>query len=105
MDAKEIMPGRLYRDLVFIMPLVSPPEEYVEESSYWRTVLREKLGKGRHAILELGVGGGYNLSHLTSEFDATAVDISGAMLYPCRELNPDITLCQGDMRNVRLMTS
>ena len=43
---------------------------------YFRDVIREELGPGRHKLLELGVGGGHNLSHLISDFDCTAVDLS-----------------------------
>jgi ubiquinone/menaquinone biosynthesis C-methylase UbiE len=102
MNVKEIQEGRIYEDLAFLVPLISPPEEYGEEASHWRTVLREKLGEDRQEILELGVGGGYNLSHLTGDYQATAVDLSETMLTECRRLNPDITLHRGDMRNVRL---
>lgn len=101
-DARSIPLGRIYDDLAFLMPLITPPAEYAEEAAHWRTLLREKLGSGRHAILELGVGGGHNLSHFAAEFDATAVDLSGAMLAHCRRLNPGVKLVQGDMRTVRL---
>jgi SAM-dependent methyltransferase len=93
---------RLYNDLASIARLLSPPAEYAEEASSWRTVLRARLGHGRHHLLELGVGGGHNLSHLTAEFDATAVDLSAAMLEQCRALNPGVELHVGDMRTVRL---
>ena len=102
MDSGSIRPGRLYDDLAFLVPLISPPQEYAEEAAHWRAVLREILGQGRHRILELGVGGGHNLSHLTADFEATAVDISGAMLAQCRRLNPGVELHAGDMRTVRL---
>lgn len=102
MEPREIEQGRLYRDLADIMPLISPPGEYAEEAAHWRTVLREKLGEGKHPILELGVGGGYNLSHLSHEFEATAVDISESMLALCRQLNPGVELHLGDMRRIRL---
>lgn len=102
MDAREVAQGRLYRDLAELMALISPPEEYAEEAARWREVLRAKLGLGRHEILELGVGGGHNLSHLTGDFEATAVDISPAMLEVCQRLNPSCKLHLGDMRNVRL---
>ena len=102
MDSGSIKTERLYDDLVFLMAMISPPEEYAEEAAHWRTVLREKLGEGRHEILELGVGGGHNLSHLTSEFEATAVDISEAMLAQCHQLNPGVKVHVGDMRSVRL---
>ncbi len=94
--------NRLYNDLAQWFPVLTPPEEYAEEARQWRDVLREKLGPGRHRILELGVGGGHNLSHLTGEFDATAVDLSPAMLEHCRRLNPTVDCHEGDMRSVRL---
>ena len=43
-----------------------------------------------------------NLSHLTNDFLATAVDISGKMLAQCHRLNPDVPVHLGDMRTVRL---
>ena len=94
--------NRMYDDFAHLWPLVSMPQEYAEEAGYWRDVLRAKLGPGRHEILELGVGGGHNLSHLTGEFAATAVDISEKMLAQCHDVNPDVPLHVGDMRTVRL---
>lgn len=93
---------RLYGELAYLMPLLTPPDDYVEEAGHWRNLLREKLGPGRHEILELGVGGGHNLSHLTVDFQATAVDLSESMLSLCRDLNPGVELHLGDMRDVRL---
>ena len=51
---------RLYSDLAYLWPIISPPEEYREEAGYWRQALWVKLGFGKHQILELGVGGGHN---------------------------------------------
>jgi hypothetical protein len=93
---------RLYNDLVHLWPLVSPPEEYEEEAGYWLRELRRHLGPGRHAILDLGVGGGHNLHQFAHEFDATAVDLSEGMLEHSRRLNPTVTHVVGDMRTVRL---
>lgn len=92
----------MYSEFADYIQLISPPKDYAKEAGYWRDVLRTKLGPGRHEILELGVGGGHNLSHLTNDFNATAVDISETMLEQCRKLNPDVTLHVGDMRTVRL---
>ncbi len=92
----------MYDEFADLWPLISTHEEYVREAGYWRDVLRMKLGPGRHEILELGVGGGHNLSHLSKDFLATAVDISEKMLAQCRKLNPDVPLHAGDMRTVRL---
>ena len=92
----------LYNELAYLWPVISPPEDYAEEAVHWRLALRERLGPGRHQLLELGVGGGHNLSHLTAEFDAAAVDISPNMLELSRRLNPTVEHHLGDMRTVRL---
>ena len=94
--------NRLYDDLAYLWPAISPPEDYAAEAVYWRRALREKLGPGRHHVLELGVGGGHNLSHLTPYFQATAVDLSQRMLALSEKLNPGVEHHLGDMRTVRL---
>jgi len=94
--------NRMYDDLAYLWPLVSAPEGYAEEARYWRDAVRAKLGPGRHRVLELGVGGGNNLSHLTDDFQATAVDLSEGMLAHSRRLNPGVEHLVGDMRSVRL---
>jgi len=99
---KLMMCNRLYNDLSYLWPLVSFPQDYAKEASYWRRVLREKLEPGRHKILELGVGGGHHLSHLTDDFQATAVDLSESMLAHSQRLNPGVEHQVGDMRTVRL---
>ena len=92
----------LYNELAHLWPVISPPEDYALEAVHWRQALRKYLGPGRHNLLELGVGGGHNLSHLTSEFDATAVDISPKMLELSHRLNPSVEHHLGDMRTFRL---
>ena len=94
--------NRLYHDLAYLWPIISPPEEYMVEAWHCQQALQSKLGPGEFHILELGVGGGHNLSHLTGEFTATAVDISEDMLALSRKLNPGVIHLQGDMRTVRL---
>lgn len=92
----------LYDELAYLWPVISPPEDYADEAVHWRDALRRYLGDGRHSLLELGVGGGHNLSHLTAEFDAVAVDISPNMLELSRRLNPTVEHHLGDMRTFRL---
>ena len=94
--------NRLYYDLAYLWPIISPPEEYYYGACYWRDALRETLGPGRHRLLELGVGGGHNLSHLTGEFHCTAVDLSPDMLGMSKRLNPRVEHHLGDMRTIRL---
>ena len=96
------MNNRLYNDLSYLWPIISPPQEYREEAGYWRQALWDKLGPGKHNILELGVGGGHNLSHLTRDFRAIAVDISPRMLDLSMKLNPGVQHYLGDMRTLRL---
>jgi SAM-dependent methyltransferase len=93
---------RLYGELAYLWPVVSPVEEYSQESEAWRKVLREKLGPGRHEILELGSGGGHLLFHLKNDFEVTAVDQSSQMLQNSMKLNPDVNHQIGDMKRVRL---
>ena len=92
----------LYDKLAYLWPVISPPEDYAEEAVHWREALRRYLGPGRHRLLELGVGGGHNLSHLTGEFEAVAADISPKMLELSQRLNPTVEHHLGDMRTVRL---
>ena len=94
--------SRLYGELSHLWPLISPPGEYADEAGYWIDVLRTKLGPGRHHVLEMGVGGGHLLSHLTGEFQATAVDLSEDMIRFSTKLNPGVDHHLGDMRTVRL---
>jgi hypothetical protein len=102
MKATSIKRNRMYGDLAYLWPLISPPSDYEREARDWRDALRSKLGPGRHTLLELGVGGGHNLSHLTADFAATAVDLSEGMLKHSAKLNPGVEHHVGDMRTVRL---
>jgi len=102
MDVSTIPLNRLYGDLAHLWPLVSPPSDYADEAPNWSQVLRERLGPGRHTLLELGCGGGHLLFHLTADFEATAVDISPEMLKNSMRLNPSVDHHLGDMRTVRL---
>ncbi|MCI2430619.1 class I SAM-dependent methyltransferase [Candidatus Acetothermia bacterium] len=94
--------NRMYDEFAHLWPWISAPEGYAEEARFWRDALREELGPGRHHILELGVGGGNNLSHLTKDFQATAVDLSEKMLAHSKKLNPGVEYIVGDMRTIRL---
>jgi SAM-dependent methyltransferase len=96
---------RLYRDLSWLWPILSPPEHYFDEA---QTLLRlyAQRGRGpqtrRPRLLELGAGGGHLLAHLAEQFDCTATDISRAMLANCKRLVPSARRVVGDMRSLRL---
>ena len=104
------MTMRLYHDLSYLWPIVSPPEEYIVEAEEWLDVIRRRLGRDltsgvgnrRPTLLDLGCGGGHLLSHLTAHFTTEAVDISPPMLDISRRLNPHTIHHLGDMRDIRL---
>ena len=92
----------MYTEFAKYWTLISDPADYAKEACCWRDALRSKLGPGQHEILEMGVGGGNNLSHLKADFNFTAVDISPQMIEQAKKLNPDVEFHVGDMRTVRL---
>jgi SAM-dependent methyltransferase len=91
----------MYGELAEWWPLISAPEEYVEEAGFVADLL------DRHApgpeVLELGSGGGNMAWHLARRGALlTLVDLSDEMLAVSRRLNPLCEHRQGDMRAVRL---
>jgi SAM-dependent methyltransferase len=92
---------RLYGDLAGWWPVISPPREYTEEAA----LLAAVFGSARvpvREVLDLGSGGGHVAVHLKNRMSLTLVDISEQMLSVSRQLNPECTHVQGDMRTVRL---
>ena len=92
---------RFYGDLAEWWPLISPPEDYVEEAAFGASLLL-RAGIPVREVLELGSGGGHNAVHLKRTFAMTLVDLSDEMLEVSRRLNPDCDHRQGDMRTIRL---
>ena len=93
---------RLYRDLAGWWPLLSTPEDYVDEAEEYRRLITGASGVPPRDVLELGSGGGNNASHMKAHFRLTLVDRSPQMLAVSRRLNPECEHIQGDMRSVRL---
>lgn len=96
---------RLYGDLAWLWPLLSPPGHYAEEAATLRAqyrTLRTGPTRQRPTLLDLGAGGGHVLSHLTDDFECTAVDRSSQMLDCCARLLPAVTRVRGDLRTLRL---
>lgn len=92
---------RFYGDLAEWWPLISPPDEYVEEAAFAASVLRAAQVPVRE-VLELGCGGGHNAVHLKAEFAMVLTDLSDEMLAMSRRLNPECEHHRGDMRSLRL---
>lgn len=93
---------RLYHDLSWIWPIVSPPEDYIEETEFFSRIVKENAEVKVRTLLHLGCGGGRNDHTFKTHFDVTGVDISGEMLRLAKELNPESSYIRGDMRSVRL---
>lgn len=93
---------RLYGELAAWWPLMSAPDEYVEEAAFYGRALAGACEPPPRTCLELGSGGGNNASHLKERFAMTLVEPSPGMLEVSRRLNPECEHVRGDMRTVRL---
>lgn len=92
----------LYTDLSDWWPLLSAPEDYEEEATFYQQVLERSCAGVPRTLLELGSGGGNNASFLKRRFEMTLVDRSAGMLTVSGRLNPECAHLIGDMRDVRL---
>lgn len=93
---------RLYGDLSWVWPLLSPPDAYPEEAGVIASSF-EKAGVGKGGtLLHLGCGGGSLDFHLQQRFTVTGVDRSPSMLERAGELNPEVEYVVGDMRDCDL---
>jgi len=102
LNAAEGDQRRLYGDLAWIWPIISPPEHYIEETEKFCKVIREHSQTEVKPLLDLGCGGGHNDYTLKKHFEVTGVDVSLPMLELARRLNPEVNYSLGDMRTVRL---
>jgi SAM-dependent methyltransferase len=93
---------KLYSSLAAWWPLLSSPEDYVEEAAFYQSALLGACAHRARTMLELGSGGGNNASHLKGRFEMVLVDPSSGMLDVSRALNPECEHVVGDMRTVRL---
>jgi SAM-dependent methyltransferase len=93
---------RLYDDLAWTWPIISPPEEYLDETDELMGLVEKHAEIQIKRILNLGCGGGHNDFALKRKYEVTSVDISDAMLNLARKLNPEVEYHNGDMRTVRM---
>ena len=93
---------RLYADLAYLWPLVSPPSLYRHEAARVVELVRTTAPGTVRSVLELGSGGGHLASHLRASFEMTLVDRSAEMLEQSRSLNQCCRHHQGTMEAIRL---
>ncbi len=107
--------ARLYDDLAWLWPVISPPEDYLIEALQFASLIRQYISApyGSHldlasdnlsriSLLHLGCGGGHLDYHLKKYFQITSVDLSQNMLSLASLLNPEVVYLHGDMRTVCL---
>ncbi|MDQ3642723.1 MAG: class I SAM-dependent methyltransferase [Actinomycetota bacterium] len=100
-DNPETETYRFYGDLAAWWPLISPPDEYVEEAAFAASLLGSASIPVTN-VLELGSGGGHSAVHPKARFAMALTDLSEEMLNVSRRLNPECDHHRGDMRTVRL---
>ena len=93
---------RMYTDLAWAWPLISPPEDYQQEAGDFTARLLAHARRPLHSLLHLGCGGGHLDHWLQAQFAVTGVDLSPAMLDLARRLNPGVTYLPGELRTLRL---
>ncbi|MBA2669328.1 MAG: class I SAM-dependent methyltransferase [Gemmatimonadetes bacterium] len=92
----------MYDELSTWWPLISSPDEYAEEATFFRAALIQACERPPGTLLELGSGGGNNASHLKQHFEVVLSDPAPGMLAVSRVLNPECDHVDGDMRTLRL---
>ena len=93
---------RLYSDLAWTWPIISPVEDYIEETELFSKLIREHSKIEVKTLLHLGCGGGHNDYTFKKHFKVTSADISEDMLRLAKKLNPEVNYHYGDMRTIRL---
>lgn len=94
---------RLYSDLAWLWPLWGDAAtEYAQYARHVTELVRRHSRRPPATLLDIGCGGGKNILTLKQAFSVTGLDRSPAMLAQARELNPDCTFIEGDMRTFRL---
>jgi SAM-dependent methyltransferase len=94
---------RLYTDLAWLWPLWGDAaDEYADYCRFVTGLIERHAARPAVTLLDIGRGGGKNVFNLKGRFSVTGVDLSPAMLAQARELNPESSFVQGDMRTFRL---
>jgi SAM-dependent methyltransferase len=92
----------MYGDLAKLWPIISPPENYVDEAKFFAKLIREHSRIKARTLLHFGCGAGHIDWTLKKHFRITGVDVSRQMLTLARRLNSEVKYRQGDMRTARL---
>ncbi len=93
----------LYSDLAWLWPMWGDAAtEYADYCRHVTKLIRRFEKYQTKTLLDIGCGGGKNVLNLKQNFIVTGLDLSPVMLAQAKELNPECTFVQGDMRSCRL---
>ena len=92
----------MYTEHAAWYPLLSPPEDYVEEAAFYTRLIEQASARPPRTLLELGSGAGSMAVQYVQHFDATLSDLSPEMLALSREIHPTLEHIVGDMRTLRV---
>jgi len=93
---------RLYSDLAWLWDIVSPLDEYLDETETFVDILNKWSELPMETMLHLGSGRGQNDYVFKDYFEVTGVDISSTMIDTAKKLNPEVDYQLGDIRKIRL---
>lgn len=94
---------RMYGDLADWFHLLTAPQDYAEEATFYLEAARAALGAMPRTVLELGAGGGNNAWHYKHAVEhVTLTDLAPRMLALSATINPECAHVHGDMRSLRL---
>ena len=94
---------RLYTDLAWLWPMWgAADDEYAHYCRHVASLIEQHAARPAGTLLNTGCGGGKNVFNLKGTFSVTGVDLSPPMLEQARDLNPESTFVEGDMRTFRL---
>jgi SAM-dependent methyltransferase len=93
---------RLYRDLAWLFPILTPYKNYEEEGKFFLGKILEYAVDDAETLLDIGCGGGHTHHYFRERFKVTGIDVNPEILEQAKKLNPDVEYIQGDMRSFRL---
>lgn len=93
---------KMYGKLAPWFHLLTSPDDYEEEATFYRKTIVAAAPKRPKTLLELGSGGGNNALYIKKHFDMTLSDLSPSMLKLSKTINPELEHRRGDMRTLRL---
>jgi SAM-dependent methyltransferase len=94
--------NRLYGDLAWRFPFISPLESYLDETELFCRRITGLLRIPGITLLHLGCGAGLNDFVFKRHFRITGLDASETVLGRARSLNPEARYLRGDFRSARL---